>query len=67
MSREDARWLAVYGAAFAIQFDASMTHGDNPSDEAIDRFVEEAEAQADAELDWRCARAKRDKRNKLCT
>lgn len=61
-TRKDARWLAIYGAVFAHQFNNCLTHGHNPTDDDVSRFIDEAEAQADLELDVQSAVAKRAKR-----
>jgi len=54
--REDARWLAVYGAAFVAEFAEARRLGAVLDDEVVDRATEEGEAIADWELERRIAR-----------
>lgn len=49
----DDRWLAVYGAAFALQIQKAQEDGMGISDRIVDDAVTEAEAQADWELERR--------------
>lgn len=49
----DNRWLAVYGAAFALHIQNAREAGFGVTDRLIDEAIEEASAQADWELERR--------------
>ena len=52
MDNDDLLWCATYGAMVAGQVLRYMAEGRGaPDDEAMDRFVEEAEAVADLQLE----------------
>lgn len=53
VKKGDDRWLAVYGAAFALQIWKAQEDGMGISDRIVDDAVTEAEAQADWELERR--------------
>jgi hypothetical protein len=54
--RGDARWLAVYAAAFVAEHMEARRLGAALDDESVDRATEEGEALADWELERRIAR-----------
>lgn len=53
--RGDARWLAVYGAAFVAEHMEARRRGSRGDNEDVDRATEEGEALADWELERRIA------------